>query len=545
MFNVRCRSVDKHEDACSGVGESESFDFDVVVSSGADDGWSDNGDDNDDNDDNEDGNIGNDVAFVVIDVDADFKGTDGTEAVNVNCNDKGNSEGVGEEGFGAAAGLIGAVADDDDDDDDVNKKNDKCVVCNDVNVDNDVVLIRNGYWNVVDDNDDKGNGSNTTVDFNFDCLDGLDHSRNSDVDARDSDVIDECDVGCTRDCCVNNKAFVSENVTGEDKVDGVGSATDNNSRLEFDGNIERDNWGVAGIGSTAVCVSIDENDDEDEDSNDKDCKANEKENDTGEEERALVVMVEEEEEVEVDDDVDVNNNVIPCIWDDEDDFKFSPDPDASSKDVAPTWLLLPLLADEWCRISVWYHTGLVSEELDRLVTREPTVTPIVILFCPVEISPEAESNANELFDKCGKYKGVLTGSCCVSACRGPDVSFEENKEDLSGLKAEFVDFKDALFCVTSVATGTGLSDVNCVNRTWRAEVLNSNLDLMYTDFSLLVTRYVEVIVLDIFVDVRLLSCSVPSTGEYAITCVFDVESFVTKYPVTLLSLTADVCVDKW
>lgn len=38
MFNVRCRSVDKHEDACSGVGESESFDFDVVVSSGADDG---------------------------------------------------------------------------------------------------------------------------------------------------------------------------------------------------------------------------------------------------------------------------------------------------------------------------------------------------------------------------------------------------------------------------------------------------------------------------------------------------------------------------
>ena len=69
----------------------------------------------------------------------------------------------------------------------------------------------------------------------------------------------------------------------------------------------------------------------------------------------------------------------------------------------------------------------MRKELDSLVTREPTVTAIVILFCPVEISSEAESNADELFDKCGKYEGVLTDSCSVSACKGPDVSFEENK----------------------------------------------------------------------------------------------------------------------
>ena len=108
-----------------------------------------------------------------------------------------------------------------------------------------------------------------------------------------------------------------------------------------------------------------------------------------------------------------------------------------------------------------------------------------------------------------------------------------------------VDFKDALFCVTSVDTGTGLSGVNCVNRSLGAAILNSNLDSMYADFSMLVTRYVEEIVLDIFVDVRLLNCRVPSTGEYVITGVFDVESFVAKYSVTLLSLTAEVCVDKW
>jgi len=59
-----------------------------------------------------------------------------------------------------------------------------------------------------------------------------------------------------------------------------------------------------------------------------------------------------------------------------------------------------------------------------------------------------------------------------------------------------------------------------------------------------VIRYVEVIVLDIFVDVRLLGCRVPSTGEYAITGVVDVESFFVKYPVTLPSLTLEVCVDK-
>ena len=299
------------------------------------------------------------------------------------------------------------------------------VVCSDVSADNDVP-IRGGYWYVVDGNDDKGSDAN--VYFNFDCLVDKDDSCNSDVDARDSDVTDECDVGCTRDCCVNNKAFVTENVTGNDEIDGVGSATDNNSRLEFDGDSESDNWGVAGIGNKAECVNIDEDDDEDEDSNDKDrdCKTNENEDDTGEE-RVLVGMVEEAEEVKDDDVVNVNNNVILGIRDDEDDSKFSPDRDASTKDVAPTWLLLRLLDDEWCRISVLYHAGLVRKELDSLVTREPTVTAIVILFCPVEISSEAESNADELFDKCGKYEGVLTDSCSVSACKGPDVSFEENK----------------------------------------------------------------------------------------------------------------------
>ena len=58
-------------------------------------------------------------------------------------------------------------------------------------------------------------------------------------------------------------------------------------------------------------------------------------------------------------------------------------------------------------------------------------------------------------------------------------------------------------------------------------------------------RCVEEIVPDIFVEVRLLSFCVPSTGEYAITGVFDVESFAAKYPVTLLSLTVDVWADKW
>ena len=57
-------------------------------------------------------------------------------------------------------------------------------------------------------------------------------------------------------------------------------------------------------------------------------------------------------------------------------------------------------------------------------------------------------------------------------------------------------------------------------------------------------RLVEVIGPDIFVEVRLLDCRVPSVGEYAITGVSVVESFVVKYLVTLLSLTADVCVDK-
>lgn len=48
----------------------------------------------------------------------------------------------------------------------------------------------------------------------------------------------------------------------------------------------------------------------------------------------------------------------------------------------------------------------------------------------------------------------------------------------------------------------------------------------------------------IFVDVRLLSFCVPSIDEFTITGVFDVESFVAKYPVALLSLTVDVSADK-
>lgn len=50
----------------------------------------------------------------------------------------------------------------------------------------------------------------------------------------------------------------------------------------------------------------------------------------------------------------------------------------------------------------------MSEDLKRLVAREAALTPIIILFCPLEISPEAESNADELFDKCGNFEGVIT-----------------------------------------------------------------------------------------------------------------------------------------
>ena len=58
------------------------------------------------------------------------------------------------------------------------------------------------------------------------------------------------------------------------------------------------------------------------------------------------------------------------------------------------------------------------------------------------------------------------------------------------------------------------------------------------------TLYVEVTVPDNFEDVRLLSFCVPSTDEFTITGVFDVESFDVKYPVALLSLTVDVWADK-
>ena len=59
------------------------------------------------------------------------------------------------------------------------------------------------------------------MDLNFDGLDDKGHSRNGDVDARDTEVSDECCIGCTRDCWVNTKALVTENVTGNGKVEGV------------------------------------------------------------------------------------------------------------------------------------------------------------------------------------------------------------------------------------------------------------------------------------------------------------------------------------
>lgn len=97
----------------------------------------------------------------------------------------------------------------------------------------------------------------------------------------------------------------------------------------------------------------------------------------------------------------------------------------------------------------------MSEYLDRLVTREAALSPTVILFCPLEMSPEAETNADELFDKCGNFEGVITDCCSVSDCRGPDV----NCEDFSSSWEELIDFKDAGFCNSSVAMGTDVSGV--------------------------------------------------------------------------------------
>ena len=97
----------------------------------------------------------------------------------------------------------------------------------------------------------------------------------------------------------------------------------------------------------------------------------------------------------------------------------------------------------------------MSEYLDRLLTREASLSPIVILFCPLEISPEAETNADKLFDKCRNFEGVATDRCSISDCRGPDV----NCEDLSSSWEELVDIKGAVFCVSSVAMGTDVSGV--------------------------------------------------------------------------------------
>lgn len=112
----------------------------------------------------------------------------------------------------------------------------------------------------------------------------------------------------------------------------------------------------------------------------------------------------------------------------------------------------------------------MSEDLDRLVKREATLTSIVILFCALEISPETEPNADELLNKCGDFDEVMTESCSVSDWRGPELSFEENKEDFPSSPEELADFKDAFFCVSSVAMGTNLSGVLYVKLTRRAEV---------------------------------------------------------------------------
>ena len=116
--------------------------------------------------------------------------------------------------------------------------------------------------------------------------------------------------------------------------------------------------------------------------------------------------------------------------DDEDD---EDDDDANSKDVASTSLLLPLLNDGWCRIFVSFHATSASEELDLPATTEAKVTlNVVSLFCcPLTLSPEAKSKADELFDSRLKFEGVMTYNDVVSPCRGRDVCSEENTEALS------------------------------------------------------------------------------------------------------------------
>ena len=93
------------------------------------------------------------------------------------------------------------------------------------------------------------------------------------------------------------------------------------------------------MNNTTVCVSTDNDEDEDVDNEDdddrgKECsfkdfegKTKEDEHGKGEEEGMLIVEYDE---------IDVNNSVILGTRDDEDDFKFSFNPDASTKDVAPT-----------------------------------------------------------------------------------------------------------------------------------------------------------------------------------------------------------------
>jgi len=98
------------------------------------------------------------------------------------------------------------------------------------------------------------------------------------------------------------------------------------------------------MGTATVSFSVDDDDDEERSCKDSEDKTNEVEDGTGEEERVLIMMEGDDEDEY--DKVDVNNNVIFGKRDNEDDFKFSFNPDTSTKEVASTRLLLPLLDDE-------------------------------------------------------------------------------------------------------------------------------------------------------------------------------------------------------
>lgn len=179
---------------------------------------------------------------------------------------------------------------------------------------------------------------------------------------------------------------------------------------------------------------------------------------------------------------------------------------------------------------------------------EATVIPNIdlLLCCSRRLSPAAQSIADEFFDSRGKFVGVMTDRDRVSSCSGRVICFEENTEDLTTWTAELVDCKEALSCATSVPMDTVLlGNVKFVNLTPRDEVLNWNLDLTGADFAMLVARYVSILmVLDISIDAWLTDAVFLRTGEWEIAWVCGLESFVAKYPFTILPSTAEVCADK-